>query len=78
MFAVITDNEGQEQARYPLNDDDVLDCDIYAERYSREIAIELEPSDMPGNMCGADVYVILQEEPGSAVCWASASYFLAD
>lgn len=76
MFAIIEDSEGREQARYILTDDDLLDCDIYAERFSNEIGYDLEPSSMPGNMCGAHYYVILQEEPGSVICWSSASYFL--
>ena len=74
MFAVI-EEQCEQVACYPLGDDDILDCDIYAERYSQQSGYDLEASDMPGNMCGADVYVILQEEPGSCICWNSASYF---
>ena len=77
MYAVI-EVDGQQEAIYTLTEWDLLDCDIYAQRYAEQIGYALIPSGMPGNVCSADVYVILQEEPGSVVCWNSASYFYQD
>lgn len=76
MYAIIENDEDQEQARYTLADDDLLDCDIYAERFSNERGYYLEPSGRPVNMYGADYYVILQEEPGSCIYLKAASYVL--
>lgn len=74
MYAVIENTHGQHEAVYLLSDDDILDCDLYAQRFAREIGYDLEPVDnMP---CGADYRVVLQEEPGSCVCWTSQNYML--
>lgn len=77
MFAVITDDRsGEELARYTLQDADILDCDIYAEKYADDMGFGIEFSYHTAPLGCADFTVTLQEEPGSVVCWNSQSYFM--
>lgn len=79
FYAVITDDRsGEELARYELADADLLDCDVYAERYADESGFALDKSEgYVFNGC-ADFTVTLRE-PGrpAVVCWSSQSYFIA-
>lgn len=78
MFALITDQHGQELARYTLADTDPLNCDTYAQRYADAIGYDLDHSDgeIPGGL--GDFTVTLTEQPeNTAVCWSSRSYFLS-
>lgn len=77
MYALITDDRsGEELARYALADADLLDCDLYAERYASEIDYSLAQPDGYIITGCADFTVTLQEDPGSVICWNSKSYFL--
>lgn len=77
MFAIIYDRNGEEQARYILSDTDLLDCDIYADRFARDMGIDpLEGEEPNGRIPdgGEDYRVELTDEPNAARCWTSANY----
>jgi hypothetical protein len=79
MFALILDRSGVEAARYALADADLLDCDLYAERFGRDFGLTLEGEE-PGASIpdGCEDYrVELTEEPGSVRVWKSANYFVS-
>lgn len=78
MFALVYDRDGQEQARWPMKGDDLLDPDTYAQRFAALHGITLD-GDKPGARIpdGCEHYrVTLQEEPGSVVCWTSRNYLI--
>ena len=75
VYAIITDDSsGEELARYALQDADILDCDIYAEKYADAIGFSIDESGgiVPNGL--GDFTVTLQDEPGYVVCWNSQSY----
>lgn len=78
FYALVYDADGDEVARWPLNDDDPLDCDVYAEWYSKQIGAELvgEARGMAIPDGCEDYRVVLQEEPGAVRCWKSANYMM--
>lgn len=78
MFALIYDRNGQEQARWPIADHELLNPDVYAERYSTAIGYPLKGSKPEAIIPDGteDYRVTLQEEPGSVVCWTSRNYLL--
>lgn len=79
MHALILNQHGIEEARYPVADADTLDPNTYADLFAASMGIELEPSK-PGALIpdGCEDYrVTIQEEPGSVVCWASRNYIIA-
>lgn len=79
FYALVYDCDGDEVARWPLGDDDPLDCDVYAGWFAQQIGAELVPKSPRGMAIpdGCEDYrVVLQEEPGAARCWKSANYML--
>ena len=78
FYAIITDDTtGDELARYVLADADLLDCDLYADRYANESGFSLDTSEGHVFTGCADFTVTLQEEPGAVCCWTSQSYYIA-
>ena len=77
-FAIIQDRHGIEQARYLLAGDDLLDTDIYAERWANSMGIELEGEEEYSIPDGCEDYsVTITENPENpAICWASANYMM--
>lgn len=73
MVAIITDAYGEVLEIYPLRDADILDCDIYAERYCRETGQMLDDRDGLVVFEG-DFTVILTDQPGGVRCFKSQSY----
>lgn len=68
MNAIITDDRsGDELARYTLQGADILDCDIYAERYAETMGFSLDIQEAIVLKGCADFTVTLQDEPGSVV-----------
>jgi hypothetical protein len=77
MYAIIKNRDGHEEARYALTDTDLLDCDLYAARYSADVGIDYQDSewwhDLPDGC--EDFSVTLTEDPANtAVCWKSKNY----
>lgn len=76
MYAIIYDTHGNEQARFTLHDDDILDCDIYAKMYGDSIGYDVERNDYGHCWVAQDFEVCLQEVPGSPIQWASQAYII--
>jgi hypothetical protein len=78
MFAIVYDRHGIEETRYPLSDNDVLDCDIYADRFSQMIGHELDNGDGLLIPDGCEDYsVVLTDDPdNTSRCWTSRNYLL--
>lgn len=77
MFAVIIDpSSGEEFERWELDDEDPLDCDLYAERYANMVGYAIaESTDYIPN-CSGDFRVELREDPDNYVhIWNGKSYF---
>lgn len=80
MYAIIYDRNGQEQTRYTLADSDLLDCDIYAARFAKDMGINALEGETPTERIpdGCEDYrVELTEEPNAARCWNSANYLFS-
>lgn len=77
MFVLVTDDrDGAELLKRKLADDELLDCDLYAQEYAQQSGFELHQSDGYIPTGCADFTVTIQREPGSVVCWNSKSYFI--
>lgn len=74
MQAFILDSNGAVMSYY---DADVLDCDMYAERYAIESGFNIAESDgiIPDGC--EDFSVKLAESPDSVCCWNSCNYMMA-
>jgi hypothetical protein len=79
MYAIITDRNGHEEARYILSDTDPLDCDVYAQRFANAIGYDLEGEEPTARIPDGceDYTVTITEEPHAARCWSRANYMIA-
>lgn len=75
MFAIITDRDGNEIFRYALTDEDLLDCDVFAERHADDLGVAIAEADGDIPDGCEDFAVTLTEEPGQPRCWDSKNYF---
>lgn len=76
MYLIIEDfRSGEIVQRRMLEGQEVLDIDLYSQKYVDEVCCTVA-GDCPAG-AGGDICVTLQEDPGSACCWSSKAYFLA-
>ncbi len=76
MYLTITeDGTGEILEQRKLGDEEHLDPDKYAAAYAEEREQEIDDSDGYVPLGCAHITVELAEEPQTAVCWVSRSYF---
>ena len=78
-FAILKAGHGQEEGRIVLEDDDPMDCDHFAARFSEMLGITLEGA-LPGEDIpdGCEDYsVTITNDPESVSCWSSQNYTIA-
>lgn len=63
---------------YNLQDNDLLNADIYAEKVADMYEMELSKSNGWIPVGCADFTITLADNPDSAVCWISKSYFFEE
>lgn len=79
MYAIITDRNGHEAARYALTDTDALDCDQYAARFALDMGVDLEGEEPAARIPDGceDYTVTLTEDPTAPRCWSRANYMIS-
>ena len=78
MYAIITDRNGTEEARFILTDTDPLDCDHFAARFAADIGYDLEGEEPQSRIPDGceDYTVTLTEDPQGVRCWSRANYMI--
>jgi hypothetical protein len=77
MLAILRYRSGREVDRITLNDSDPLDCNHFAERFSKTLGYELEGETEGRIPDGCEDYsVTITDDPEGVRCWASANYML--
>ena len=78
MYVTVTwDRDNEIMFQRELAGEDILDCDIYANEAAEMYGFNINNSDgyCPVGLC--DFTVELADEPQTAVCWTTKSYFIA-
>ncbi len=78
-YAVLKAGHGKEEGRIVLEDDDPMDCDHFAAKFSEMLGITLEGA-LPGEDIpdGCEDYsVTITDDPDSVRCWSSQNYMVA-
>jgi hypothetical protein len=76
-FAILRYRSGREVDRIMLTDSDPLDCDHFAERFSKTLGYELEGETEGRIPDGCEDYSItITDDPEGVRCWSSANYML--
>ncbi len=72
FYAVIEDRHGHEIQRTPIEAHELLDCDLWADRYAEQIGVDIVG---PGEPEVENTFrVVIQRDPGSAVVWGAKTY----
>ena len=76
MYAIIEPRNEPEIIR-PLGDDDILDCEIYADEYAHDLGVTIAAADgyIP-NGCGDITVTLLEDLETRYHIWTTADYFL--
>ncbi len=76
LFLTVTlDDSGEVRHQQELEDDDPVCCDYWANWYGKSIGYPLDIEASNVRLGCADLTIEIAENPGTAVCWASKSYF---
>lgn len=75
ILTITSDQDGDVLFQRPLEGDELLDCDIYAERFASDyFDADISRDGHVPLGCG-EFTVELADNPGTAVCWSTRSYF---
>lgn len=75
MFFTIEDQHGEVLHQRELGADESLDIGALTEDWLRDNDLRIDHGGYVPLGCG-DITATIAEEPGSAVCWESRSYFV--
>jgi hypothetical protein len=77
MHVVVIDpSSGEVFMQRELSDDEILDCDVYANEYADQCGMDIDWSDGYIPNCCGDFRVELREDPENSVhIWNGQSYY---
>jgi hypothetical protein len=75
-LTISDDQSGEVYLQRKLDDSETLDCDFFAAAYAETMGVELAPKTGHVPLGCGHFTVEIAEQPQTAVCWSSRSYFI--